>query len=222
MGITWEPLIIDAVVALFLLVYSAFILLFLTKKLYFYFLKRGLEEKRAAYFNRKVVHIMIGGIVSAIIPFVFSSPIVPAISAWLLGFYLLYRRSKGSLLYWFQVKENAYEVNFAFAWGTALLILWELLNNPFMAMIPAMLVSFGDGVTGIVRNVFIKKRAKHWVGNVAMAALMIPIGYLYGGIVGAIASAIASFVERYEFGIIDDNILIVLSSSLFIVAARFI
>ncbi|HEU98097.1 MAG TPA: dolichol kinase [Fervidicoccus fontis] len=220
MGIATELLLRDVVVASMLLVYSAFIIFILTKKLYSWFLSKGLEEKRAAYFNRKVVHIMIGGVVSAIIPFAFNYPILPAISAWVLGFYLLFRRTKGSLMYWFQVRENAYEVNFAFAWGAAVLILWEALGDPFMAMIPPMLVSFGDGITGIVRNLIIRKRAKHWIGNIAMAMLMVPIGYIYGGLVGATASLIASFVERYEFGIIDDNILIVLSSGLFIIAAK--
>ena len=33
---------------------------------------------------------------------------------------------------------------------------------------------------------------------------------------GAISGAVASFVERYEFGPIDDNVLIVIASSLII------
>jgi len=222
MIVTMQALVHDIAVAMILLVYSAFILFILTKKLYFFFLKRGLNERRAAYFNRKVVHISIGGVVSAIIPFIFYSPIVPAAAAWILGFYLLYRRKSGSLMYWFQVRENAYEVNFAFAWGAAIIFLWPALGNPFAAMLPPMLVSFGDGVTGIVRNLLIGKRAKHWAGNLAMALLMVPVGYIYAGSFGVIASLVASFIERFEFGIIDDNVLIVLSSSLIIFAAKFL
>jgi len=35
---------------------------------------------------------------------------------------------------------------------------------------------------------------------------------------GAISGAVASFVERYEFGPIDDNVLIVIASSIVIAA----
>ncbi|MEM0021665.1 MAG: dolichol kinase [Fervidicoccaceae archaeon] len=215
-------LLSDLLVAVLLLVYSLFIIFVFTKRIYSYMIKRGFGEKRAAYLNRKIVHISIGGFVSAAIPFIFHYPFVPALAAWILGFYLLYRREKGSLMYWFQVRENAYEVNFAFAWGAAVLALWTALGNPFVAMLPPMLVSFGDGVTGIVRNLMFKRRTKHWAGNLAMALLMVPIGFLYAGAVGVLASLIASYIERFEFGIIDDNVLIVLSSSLIILGARLI
>ena len=53
-----------------------------------------------------------------------------------------------------------------------------------------------------------------------MAILCIPLGFFIGKnadpsvpIWGAISGAVASFVERYEFGPIDDNILIVIASS---------
>ena len=35
---------------------------------------------------------------------------------------------------------------------------------------------------------------------------------------GLISASVASFVERYEFGVIDDNILIVIASSIVIIA----
>ena len=56
-----------------------------------------------------------------------------------------------------------------------------------------------------------------------MAILCIPLGYFIGEnadpsipMWGAISGALASFVERYEFGPIDDNVLIVIASSLII------
>jgi len=52
-----------------------------------------------------------------------------------------------------------------------------------------------------------------------MAILCIPLGYFIGKnsdpsipLWGALSGAIASFVERYEFGPIDDNVLIVVAS----------
>ena len=64
-----------------------------------------------------------------------------------------------------------------------------------------------------------KKRTKHPIGNVFMAAVCIPLGYFlagFGGIAigGVIAAIVASTMERYEFGPIDDNILITISSSI--------
>ena len=56
-----------------------------------------------------------------------------------------------------------------------------------------------------------------------MAILCIPLGYIIGNnsdpsipVWGALSGAIASFVERYEFGPIDDNVLIVVASSVLI------
>jgi hypothetical protein len=54
-----------------------------------------------------------------------------------------------------------------------------------------------------------------------MAIVCLPAGYLIGAslspaipIWGTISGAVASFVERYEFGPIDDNVLIVVASSI--------
>ncbi|MCC6057057.1 MAG: dolichol kinase, partial [Desulfurococcaceae archaeon] len=125
----------------------------------------------------------------------------------------LYPHISKKELEWFQTKDNAYEVNFCIAWGASILILWLALGDPWKAIVPALFISFGDAVTGVVRNAVFGKRTKHWLGNMAMACTVIPIGYMLTGIVGAIAGAIASAIERLEFGPIDDNILIALSST---------
>jgi LytS/YehU family sensor histidine kinase len=51
-----------------------------------------------------------------------------------------------------------------------------------------------------------------------MMGVCIPIGYYFGNMVGipvwgVIAAIVASLFERYEFGPIDDNILITVSST---------
>jgi hypothetical protein len=58
-----------------------------------------------------------------------------------------------------------------------------------------------------------------------MAILCIPLGYIIGDATdpsiplwGALSGAVASFVERYEFGPIDDNVLIVIASSIVVAA----
>jgi dolichol kinase len=103
-------------------------------------------------------------------------------------------------------------------WGISIFILWELIGDPWIAVTPAAFMAFGDGVTGIVRNVVFKKRTKHPIGNISMAILCLPMGYFLTGIgglpiAGIYAGIAASIAERYEFGPIDDNILITLSSS---------
>jgi hypothetical protein len=83
-------------------------------------------------------------------------------------------------------------------------------------------MAFGDGITGIVRNIVFKKRIKHPIGNIFMLAICAPMAYIlahFSEISGmtfwAIAAAVvASIIERYEIGPIDDNILITVSSAL--------
>jgi dolichol kinase len=82
-------------------------------------------------------------------------------------------------------------------------------------------MAYGDGVTGIIRNKMFAKRTKSAWGNLGMAILCLPLGWFIGlnavpsiPLWGALSGAVASFVERYEFGPIDDNVLIVIASSI--------
>ena len=82
-------------------------------------------------------------------------------------------------------------------------------------------MAFGDGVTGIARNIKFGYRTKNPIGNVFMAIVCIPMGYYLGAlsdpalpIWGIIAAIVATFVERYEFGPIDDNVLITVSATI--------
>jgi len=105
--------------------------------------------------------------------------------------------------------------------GASVYLIWELLDDPYLAIIPLLFMAFGDGVTGIVRNIKFGYRTKHPIGNVFMAIVCIPIGYYLGGLSepalplwGVIAAIVATFVERYEFGPIDDNVLITVSATI--------
>ena len=66
-----------------------------------------------------------------------------------------------------------------------------------------------------------QKRTKSAWGNVGMAILCLPLGYFVGDMAepgiplwGFISGLVASIVERYEFGPVDDNIIIVICSSI--------
>jgi phytol kinase len=78
-------------------------------------------------------------------------------------------------------------------------------------------MAVGDSATGVVRNLLFKRRTKHWVSNIAMAAVSVPIGWYYLGVAGALAGLLASTVKRFESPPpIDDNVIVPATSFLFL------
>lgn len=190
-----------------------------TKLLYQALRRRGLPHNVGVYYIRKVIHAAAGGVVAALTPFLFKQPHIPALMALALSGFLYYHRVRGKLLYWFQTPENAYEVNFTLAWGAGLWILWSLTGDPRLAVLPPLFIAFGDAVTGVVRNALFARRTKHWIGNAAMALVTVPLGFMLAGLIGAVAGLVASIVERFEIPPIDDNVLIVVASTIVILLA---
>jgi len=197
----------------------------LTKYPYRWMRDRGLEKNVAVYYDRKIVHMLAGGVSLFAVPFVFkdgSFPfpyIYPLIVGLCLAVLTLIPHLTGNLIESVQVKKNENEVNFCLMWGLSVFVLWIVFDNPWIAIIPPLFMAFGDGITGVVRNLMYQRRTKSPVGNVFMLALSAPIGYFLGargGIAlwGLIAAVVASYLERYEFGPIDDNILIAVSATL--------
>lgn len=210
----------DLILSAVLIVYASLVAYF-TKSAYDWMINRNVKKKDAIYYNRKLVHIFAGGIIALIVPF-FSAPIYPLLSGVILAVFTYISHKKGKILYWFQTDDDINDVSFCLMWGVAVYVLWAIMGDPWIAIIPLVFMAFGDGVTGIVRNAIFKKRTKHPIGNVFMLALCIPMGYVlvhFSGIPemamwGVIAAIVASVVERYEIGPIDDNILITVSSSI--------
>ncbi len=219
MSLDPSALIHDSLAAAGFFVYVMAVV-FGTKKLYDIMISRGMKHNVAVYYNRKVIHMAAGGVVALALPFVFHEPFIPFVLAMILALFTYIPHKTGKLMYWFQVEENMYEVNFCIAWGIAVLLLWLILGDPQLAILPPMLISFGDAVTGIVRNALFGRRTKHWIGNLAMAGLTIPLGLFCAGIIGGVTSALASVIERFEFNPIDDNILIGLTSTAILLVAR--
>lgn len=210
---------LEGIVGIVLLIYI-YAVVFGTKYTYKIFRAHNLPHDVAAYYDRKLIHVFAGGVVTLLFPIVFTGVTIPLILVSIVAFtvYLPHRRKK--LLSWFQVKENMYDVNFAVAWGAAIGISWILFGDPIYGVIPAAFISFGDALTGIVRNVAFKSRAKHWLGNLAMVTVCLPIGYYYAGIPGVVAAVVASVIERFEFNPVDDNILITASALIVLVLLR--
>ncbi|MDG6217852.1 MAG: hypothetical protein QCI00_00230 [Candidatus Thermoplasmatota archaeon] len=207
----------DILLTIGLIIYTVSVML-LTKYVFKLMTEKGINDEDAVYYDRKFVHIFAGGVVALFVP-LYSSEWYP-LSAGLLLTIITYSFHKDrGRLYWFQTKKDYNDVNFCLMWGISIFILWRVFDNPWLAILPAAFMAFGDGITGIVRNILFRKRLKHPIGNLFMAMVCIPIGYILGGIGGIalggiIAGLLASIVERYEFGIIDDNILITLFSSI--------
>lgn len=190
-----------------------------TKFSYDYMRKKGLEKNVAVYYNRKIIHMFAGGVVVIIVPFVFASPWMPLLAGIILTVFTYIPHKTGKILYWFQTKENMYDVNFCLMWTLTVFLIWYVIGTPWIAIIPPLFMAFGDGITGIVRNAVFKKRTKHPIGNLFMVLVCIPLGYYFAGIVGiafwgVLAAIVSSIVERYEFGPIDDNILITVSATI--------
>lgn len=199
----------------------AAIVVFGIKPFYHYLRKQGSEHMVAVYYNRKVAHMLAGGVPIIASPMVFDNPIWVLIGGVLGSIALAATHILDRRLWWMQTEQNMNDATFALMLGLSVFVIWEYSDEPWLAILPSLFMAFGDGVTGIIRNKMFKKRTKSAWGNVGMAALCIPLGYIIGAMAepqiplwGLIAGVVASFVERYEFGPIDDNVLIVVFSSI--------
>ena len=199
------------------------VVLFATKLPYNAMIRRDMEHIRAVYYNRKLVHVFAGGAISFVIPYVFTSPLYPFICGLLFTLFIGSCHWFGFRLTWFQTEENQNDVKFALMWFLSISALWWLFDDPWLAIMPSLFMAFGDGITGVVRNRVVRHRSKHPIGNVFMFIVSAPLGYLCGFMAdgdyqwwGVFAVSIATLVERYEFGPIDDNILITLAASVVI------
>lgn len=183
-----------------------------TKFTYNLFMRHNLPKNVVVYYNRKIIHIFAAGVITLLFPIFFTAVTIPLILVALLAAVIYLPHKMDRILYWFQVKENMYEFNFVIAWGLAIGLSWVFFGNPIYGIIPAAFMSFGDAATGLVRNTLFKRRTKSWIGNIAMLAVCLPIGWFYAGLAGVAAGVVASIAEHFEFGPIDDNILITVTS----------
>jgi dolichol kinase len=204
-----EPVIADVPVTLVLLVWMGFVLLVASKWIYNLVLSRGWVPKRGTYLGRKFVHIFGAGVVAVILPFEFHEPYLPFAFAMLLALLTFTLHRTNHVLYWFQDPENYSETYFALTWGAAVMVTWVFDRSFMLAVVPTLFMAWGDGVTGVVRNLMYKKRTKSWEGSLAMLLVCVPIGALMG-VAGIVAGAAATAVERFDG--IDDNISIPLVS----------
>jgi len=201
--ITIEAFYHDLVITVPLFIWVIFVVKYFSRWIYDLAVKKGYPPDSATYFGRKTIHIFASGLIALSLPFLFKEPFLPFLSALILAIYTYLPHKKGQLYEWFQKKENIYEVNFCLMWGLVILAGWFFDKTFWLGVIPALFMSFGDGVTGIVRNIKYKKRTKAWEGSLAMLVVCVLIG-LKMGLAGILAALVATIFEKLEF--IDDNI----------------
>ena len=197
------------------------LVVFAIKPFYDYLRSQGSEHMVAVYYNRKVAHMLAGGVPVIAAPLVFNNPIWVLLGGILGSIGLATTHLLDRRLWWMQTEQNMNDATFALMLGISVYVIWEYSNEPWLAVLPSLFMAFGDGVTGIIRNKMFKRRTKSAWGNVGMAALCLPLGYFVGSLAepgipvwGLLSGLVASIVERYEFGPIDDNVLIVVFSSI--------
>ena len=193
----------DLLLCLPLFLWVLFVTQFLAKLVFKFALKKGYQKDSATYFGRKFIHIFASGLVAILIPFFFKEPFLPFLSAIILAIYTFLPHKRGKIFDWFQVKENIHEVNFCLMWGLSILIGWFFDKTFWLGVIPALFMSFGDGISGIVRNLKYKRRIKAWEGSLAMLFTCLLIGIKMGW-AGMISAIFATIFEKLEF--LDDNI----------------
>jgi len=208
------------ILSVILIIYAILVSL-ITKKTFDFMVSHNIKDDDAIYYNRKLVHILAGGVIALFVPF-FPNPYFPLISGIILSVFTYYSHRRGQMFYWFQNRNDLNDVTFCLMWGFSVFILWTLTGSAWLSIIPVSFMAFGDGITGIVRNALFKKRTKHPLGNLYMFGICAPLGFIFARfsqlpdliIWAVIAAAVASIIERYEFGPLDDNILITISSSI--------
>lgn len=216
--ISWEAILADLPVFVVLSVWNLFVLLVLSKQVYQFALKKGRSINSSMYFSRKAIHFLAGGLTAMLLPFVAHEPIVPAATAFGLAIITYVPHKLNRRMYWFQDPENLYEVDFTLSWGLIVLFTWYIDRSFWLGVVPVLFMAYGDGITGVIRNLKYNKRTKAWEGTAGMLVLCIIIGAKMG-FAGIFAGIVCSFVERVEN--IDDNITVPISGLSILLAAYY-
>lgn len=172
------------------------------------------------YISRKIGHL--GGAVAFLLcPFLFTSFWWPFVLTTAFTALLAYAR-------WFRPTtfrgvggsgrpQALAEIHFPATGIVIISILWGILNQPWLAIVPLTFMGAGDAVTGLIRSKVYGREVKGAWGSLGMVVTCLLLAYFiqpyWIGVVGAI---VATLAERFTktTRVVDDNLTIPLSSAL--------
>jgi dolichol kinase len=198
-----EYLKYDFLITIPLFLWVLFVMKIVSRWVFDFAIRKGYPPNSATYFGRKTIHILASGVAALLIPILYKEPLIPFLSAIVLAIYTYLPHKKNQLNQWYQAKDNTKEVNFSIMWGISILVGWYFDRTFWLGVIPVLFMSFGDGITGIIRNIIYKKRTKAWEGSVGMFVVCVIIGLRIGS-AGIVAAIFATIIEKLDF--MDDNI----------------
>jgi len=109
------------------------------------------------------------------------------------------------------------EIHFPAAGIVLIGVLWGILNEPWLAIVPLCFMGAGDAVTGLIRARVYKKEVKGLWGSVGMLATCLLLSYFITPYwIGAAGSVTAVLTEKFTktSHFIDDNLTIPIFSAL--------
>jgi len=199
----------DVINGVLLVAYNVFIILHVSRKV---------SQRFGTYMARKTIHLFSAGVSVLLAPFAFSDWQMPLV----LGSLMVVFTLSGHLLKpfkWFQISKNYADVYFTVACTALLVVFWNY--NVWIGVLSALFLAWGDGLTGVVRNIVYKKRNKGIWGTIAMFVVCMILSLFMNGRVGYVAfvgGAFASLVEKFER--VDDNISIPFGSAILMTLLR--
>ena len=166
--------------------------------------------------SRKCAHFGAGAVILPF-PLVFEGMLYPVLlpALFLLGLYIGHRTE---LFHGFVRKARIAELGFAAGVLVSMAVAWRI--DPWLATVPVMFMSMGDGSTGLVRWLHHRGQAgfrKYWCGTIAMGIICLPFSFLISPYwIGLVGAAAATAVEKVCGDVsiinIDDNLTVPLVS----------
>lgn len=179
-----------------------------------------LDRGVAQYLTRKLGHV-VAGLVFLVMPIVFDGPGIPlALCAAFTVIMAGGKRWAPGLIRGVGGTGRAAamaEVWYPLSCGVAVFVGWSLLHNPWLGVLPALFLGFGDAITGVARSVIYKREVKGVAGSLAMLAICSLLSLLvephWIGLAGAVT---ATFFERVTTATAhwDDNAALTFSSTI--------
>ncbi|MEM3404572.1 MAG: hypothetical protein QXJ17_08560 [Nitrososphaeria archaeon] len=154
------------------------------------------------WINRKLIHLSASPAVISYM-YLFNEPYIFFVFGVFFTLVLILPHIKAKELSWFQEKKNYGEVFFCVSFSALSILFWDA-STRMIAGVAMLFMAVGDSFTGMVRSRFLKERAKHWSGSVAMLVSCIIIGYVFLGLNGMACAVVATLAEYQPW--IDDNL----------------